>query len=55
MNHRVDVLTPAGFVLQQLNYDLAQPLQPLDWLTFPEQKLLSITAGAVFYDAIGLD
>lgn len=54
VNHRVDVLTAAGFVLQQLNFDPVQPLQPLDWLTFPEQKLLTITAGAVFYDVVGL-
>ncbi len=54
VNHRVDVLTLAAFVWQQLNFDLAQPLGPLDWLTFPEQKLLSLTAGAVFYDAVGL-
>jgi hypothetical protein len=54
INHRVDVLTPAAFIRQQINFDLAQPLQPVDWLTFSEQKLLSITAGAVFYDAIGL-
>ena len=54
VNHRVDVLTAAAFVERQLNFDLAQPLEPIDWLTFPEQKLLSITAGAVFYDTIGL-
>jgi hypothetical protein len=54
VNHRVDVQTPAAFIQHQLNFDLAQPLQPVDWLTFPEQKLLSITAGAVFHDGIGL-
>jgi hypothetical protein len=54
INHRVEVLTPAAFIRQQLNFDLEQPLQPVDWLTFSEQKLLSITAGAVFHDAIGL-
>lgn len=54
INHRVEVLTPAIFIRQQLNFDLAQPLQPADWLTFSEQKLLSITAGAVFHDEIGL-
>lgn len=54
VNHRVEVLTPAAFVLQQLNFDLAQPLRPVDWLTFPEQKLLTITGGAVFHDAVGL-
>jgi hypothetical protein len=50
----VDVLTPAAFIRRQLNFDLAQPLQAVDWLTFSEQKLLSITAGAVFHDEIGL-
>jgi hypothetical protein len=55
VNHRVEVLTAAAFVLQQLNFDLAEPLQPVDWLTFPEQKLLTITAGAIFYDAVGLN
>ena len=54
INHRVEVLTTAEFVLQQLSFDLAQPLRPIDWLTFPEQKLLTITAGAVFHDAVGL-
>lgn len=54
VNHRVDVQTPAEFIRHQINFDLGQTLQPIDWLTFPEQKLLSITAGAVFYDAIGL-
>jgi hypothetical protein len=55
INHRVEVLTAAGFVRQQLNFDLAQTLEPVDWLTFPEQRLLSITAGAVFCDEIGLE
>ena len=54
VNHRVDVQTPAQFVRRQVNFDIAQALQPIDWLTFPEQKILSITAGAVFHDAIGL-
>ena len=55
LNHRVDLLTIAAFVRQQLNFDLAQPLQAADWLTFSEQGLLALTAGAVFYDAIGLE
>jgi hypothetical protein len=53
INHRVNVLTPAAFIRQQLNFDLSSALQPADWLTFSEQKLLTITAGAVFHDQIG--
>jgi hypothetical protein len=47
-------VTFAGFVRRQLNFDLAQPLTAPDWLSFSEQRLLSITAGKVFYDSIGL-
>jgi hypothetical protein len=54
INHRVEVLTFAGFVRRQLNFDLAQPLTAPDWLSFSEQRLLSITGGKVFYDSIGL-
>ncbi len=34
---------------------MQQNLTPADWLTFPEQKLLSITAGGVFHDDLGLE
>jgi hypothetical protein len=54
VNHRVEVQTPADFIRRQINYDLGQVLQPIDWLTFPEQKLLTITAGSLFHDMIGL-
>ena len=40
------------FVLKQLGYDIHDmvngTIQFLDWLTFPEQKLLSITSGKIF-------
>ncbi len=54
INHRVDLFTPAGFVRRQLNFDLGQPPAAADWLSFPEQRLLTVTAGKVFYDTIGL-
>jgi hypothetical protein len=55
VNHRVDVLTLRGFVLDYLGFDLRDPLSPYEWLTFPSQKLRAITGGAVFHDAIGLE
>ncbi len=54
LNHRVDIFTPRGFWLDYLNFDLGQVIEPVDWLTFPEQKLRSLMAGAVFHDGIGL-
>ncbi len=52
--HRVQTFTPRGFFLDYLGFDLRRDIGPADWLTFPEQKLLSITAGAVYHDGIGL-
>jgi len=54
INHRVEILTIRGFLLDYLDFDIEQSIEAADWLTFPEQKLLSITAGAVFHDGIGL-
>ena len=55
VNHRVDLLTVRGFLLSYLNFDLVRELEPADWLTFPEQKLRTLTVGPVFQDEIGLE
>ena len=55
VNHRVSVNTVRGFVADYLGYDLDQPLTAADWLTFPQQKLRTITAGAVYHDDAGLE
>ncbi len=54
VNHRVELHTLAGFVGETLGFDLGQPLEAADWLTFPQQKLRSLTAGAVYHDEVGL-
>ncbi|WP_112246126.1 DUF4037 domain-containing protein [Kribbella monticola] len=48
------VHTLRGFVLEHLAFDLDGELEPRDWLTFPEQRLRMITAGAVHHDGVGL-
>ena len=55
VHHRVPCQTFPGFIAEYLNFDLEQSLEPVDWLTFSEQHLLTLTAGPVFYDAIGLN
>ncbi len=50
---RVLTTTVRAFARRQLNWDPAGPLQPADWLTFPSQQLLSLTAGPVFHDGPG--
>jgi hypothetical protein len=55
INHRVEILTIREFFLDYLNFDIEQSIEAADWLTFTEQKLLEVTAGAVYHDGIGLE
>jgi hypothetical protein len=55
VNHRVITTTPRDFFIDYLGFDLEQPLEPADWLTFSEQRLLTITKGMVFHDEVGLN
>ncbi len=54
VNHRVELLTIRGFFLDYLNFDINHEVEPADWLTFPEQKLRTITGGAVYHDEFRL-
>jgi len=54
INHRVSVSTIRAFVQDYLGFDTTQPLTAADWLTFPQQKLRTLTAGAVYHDGVGL-
>lgn len=55
VNHRVEILTVRSFVQDYLGHDLHSLLTAADWLTFPQQKLRALTAGAVFHDELGLE
>ena len=57
--HRVHPARPVvtttvrAFARRQLGWDPADPLSVADWLSFPGQQLLSVTAGPVHYDGVG--
>jgi hypothetical protein len=53
VNHHVTFLTLRDFLQTRLAYDINQPLEAADWLTFPSQQLCEITAGAVYHDGVG--
>ena len=55
VNHRVSIQTIRSFFSDYLGFNLEQPLEPADWLTFSEQRLCTITRGAVFHDEAGLN
>jgi hypothetical protein len=48
------VHTPRSYVLELLDFDINDEIEARDWLTFPEQLLRMITAGAVYHDEVGL-
>jgi hypothetical protein len=55
VNHRVTVQTPRSLLADHLGLDHAENLSPVDWLSLPQQKLLTLTAGAVYHDGIGIE
>jgi hypothetical protein len=50
---RVRTTTVRAFTRRQLNWDPADPLTAADWLSFPAQQLLTVTAGPVHHDGVG--
>lgn len=48
------VHTIRGYFREQLEFDIAGEIEVRDWLTFTEQNLRTITAGAVHHDDLGL-
>jgi hypothetical protein len=53
VHHLVTFHTVRGFFRRRLNWDVDRDLCVVDWLTFPQQYLRSVTAGCVFYDGLG--
>jgi len=55
VNHRVEIYTLDSFFLNYMNIHIDNTLETVDWLSLPQQKLLSITAGRVFHDNLNLE
>jgi hypothetical protein len=53
VNHLVKLHTVPGFCDYYLGYDMHKKPSIEDWLTFPQQALCEVTAGAVYYDGLG--
>lgn len=55
IRHKIGIVSPEQFVRDYLGFDPSAEIAPADWLTFPEQKLRTLTRGPIFHDDIGLD
>lgn len=51
---RITIQSIDQYFNDYLAIDIQSPITTVDWLTMPEQKLLAVSGGRVFYDAIGL-
>ncbi len=55
VHHLVRLSTISEYFKSYLGFDPNQEIGAADWLTFSEQKLLSVTSGRVFHDGLGLE
>jgi hypothetical protein len=53
VDHKVEVHAPGDWFASWLGIDPAAGLTAADWLALPQQKLLEVTAGAVYHDGLG--
>src|SRR2546427_3295941 len=53
VNHRVEIDTIESFFENYLGVNPYDEVRILDWLTIPEQRLLTVTAGGGGYDRFG--
>jgi hypothetical protein len=55
INHRVSTNTIDKFMREHLGLGSEYVMTPADWLSIPQQKLLTFTAGEVFHDGLDLE
>lgn len=53
VDHLVQIYTVGAFFEEYLGLDPRKEMQPADWLTFSEHRLLGSTSGKVFHDGLG--
>lgn len=55
INHFIEIVTIKEYFNNLLGIDIYNQLSNLDWLSFPQQILLSIQSGRIFHDRLGLN
>ena len=50
VNHMINIHSPGGLFKARLGCDVNKKISVVDWLTFPQQRLLELTSGEVFHD-----
>jgi hypothetical protein len=55
VEHLIEITTIPAFFERELAWDTVREITPADWLTFSEHRLLTLTAGGVWHDDLGLE
>lgn len=55
VRHRVEIQSLHSYLYATLGFNPRVGVSPADWLSVAEQRWLSLTAGAVFHDELGLE
>lgn len=53
IHHKVTITTPERFFAATLGVALHPPLTPAIWLSIPQQRLMTVRSGRIFYDGLG--
>lgn len=53
VNHMVNIYTVRSFFKARLGVDPHKEISSLDWLIFPQQRLLELTSGEIYHDGLG--
>ena len=53
VKHMINIYSVRSFFQARLGFDLKRQITTADWLTFPQQRLLELTSGEVYYDGLG--
>lgn len=53
VDHMIRIATIGEFFKVRLGVDPSKKITVTDWLTFPQQRLLVLTGGAVYHDGLG--
>jgi len=55
VSHLIEITNIPAYFQSYLGLDPSNEIDLLDWLTFPEHRLLAVTSGKVFHDDLGLE
>jgi hypothetical protein len=53
VNPMINIYTVRSLFKSRLGFDLKRRITTADWLSFPQQRLLELTSGEVYYDGLG--